>query len=560
MSLKKISFLLLCLALTLSMIVGCTAKSTTTPPSTTPSTESEASGDESTDTPEPFPGCDHKSTQKISDKAATCTVDGYKNKQKCKDCGQILDASGTILPAEGHKYKNRSCIYCDKPEPDVATEGVFEGTDTYWILYTDGELEIGGTGPTPDLAEQEDSYFYKYNKAVTSIVVYHGVTRIGNNLCRVLKEAETISISSSVTEIGDHAFDGWELEKLYLSTRLKWLGDENFTSNKLFFLELPNTLEYVGAGCFESTQLISMRVPDSIKTFKTVKGQFANLENLAYTGTESQFMTLELGKHMKVDGKCALVNLLYNYTAEANDLPYCTKRGLKDGDFTYIIYTDKTARITKYSGSSEDLIIPEKLGGYTVTGIHSTCFEENKRLVKITLPKTMKTIGREAFLNSTLSELVILSSELRVADDAFKGCVSLTKMTFDGFFTDVGHSAFSATHLSNFKLSPKMDAVRASAFAQTEIKLTDFTQFEYIGDSAFAYTSIDQEIDLTGVKEIGMGAFYRAGIKGATVTGVEKICAYAFNLNSSLNKDNVKDLDGVKTVDPTAFDFTYPEI
>lgn len=554
---KKSLCLTVCLLLTAATLLSCGRATTAPSLPASPSEDSFSEDDPSKGETET--GCPHSSTKRIADKDATCTKDGYKDKLKCTDCNETLDASGTVIYAKGHQYKNRSCIYCDKAEPDVATEGVFEGTNTYWKLYTDGELEIGGEGATPDFDEKDNSYFYQYNKAVTSIVVYNGVTRIGDNLCRVLKEAESISISSTVTEIGDHAFDGWELDSLTLPLRLERLGEENFTSNKLFFLELPNTLKYVGAGCFESTQLITLRVPSSITTFNTVKGQFSNLENLAYTGSEEQFMRLELGKHMKVDGKCALVNLLYNYTDEAKKLPYCTKRGLKEGDFTYIVYTDKTARISKYSGSTEDLIIPEKIDGYTVTGIHSTCFEENGSLVKVTLPKTLKTIGREAFLNSSISELVILSPEVRVADSAFKGCASLSKMTFEGYFADLGHGSFSATHVENIRLSPKADAIRDSALAQTEVKITDFTQFDYIGDSALAYTSLNASLNLTGVKEIGFGAFYRAGVLEADVTNVERINAYAFNLNGNLDSKNVKGLSTVKSIDPAAFDFNVTQ-
>ncbi len=552
MLLKKTLCILLCLLTAAGILVSCSKGQTTIP--ALPSSPSGETG-ESGSTDLPPAGCLHTNTKRIADKDATCTADGYEDKLKCKDCGEVLDASGTVLYAKGHQYKNRSCVYCDKPEPDVATEGVFPGTSTYWKLYTDGELEIGGEGATPDFDEADDSYFYKYNKAVTSIVVSRGVTRIGDNLCRVLKEAESISISSTVTEIGDHAFDGWELEELNLPLRLEKLGDENFTSNKLFFLELPNTLTYVGAGCFESTQLITLRVPSSVTTFKTVKGQFSNLENLAFTGSMEQLMHLDLGRHLKVDGKCALVNVLCNFTDAANSLPYCTKRGQKEGDFTYIVYTDKTARISKYSGTAEDLVIPEKIGGYTVTGIHNTCFEESGALVKVTLPKTLKTIGREAFVDSSISELVILSPEVRVADFAFKGCASLSKLTFEGVFTDIGHGAFSATHISNINLSPKMDALRESALAQTEVKIRDFTQFDYIGDSALAYTSLGSDIDLTGVKEIGFGAFYRAGVLGANVTNVGKIGAYAFHLNGNLDNDNVIGIATVKSIDPAAFEF-----
>jgi hypothetical protein len=550
MDFKKTLSLILCTLCVLGALSSCNDKTpSVSSPSTPPFTES---GDSSL---ENVSSCSHENTKKAADQSVSCTVDGYKDMLRCKDCGDLLTNTGKILPAKGHQYKNRKCTYCGKFEPDLAVEGSFEGTETYWKLYTDGELEIGGKGATPDFDLKENSYFYRYNKAVTSIVVYDGVTRVGDGLCRVLKEAKTISISSSVTEIGDHAFEGWELTKLNLPLRLRSLGKDNFTCNKLFFLDLPYGLESVGPGCFESTQLITIRVPTSIKVFETVSGQFQTLENMVFAGSREQTERLALYKHLKLDGKCALVNVYYNFKDEASSLPYCTKRGLKEGDFTYIVYSDKTARISGYSGSSKDLVIPEKIGVYTVTGIHTTCFEENMRIAKVTLPKTLKTVGREAFVGSSLSSLVILGDELRIADFAFKNCTSLTSLEMNGTFLDVGHGAFGGTHVSNFKLSPKMDAVRASAFAQTEIKITDFTQFEYIGDSAFAYTTISDSINLKGVKEIGFGAFYRAGVYGADVTGVKVIKDYAFNLNGGLSKENVIGLSAVPSVSETAFDF-----
>ena len=553
MFLKKLLPFILALLCIAGCFSACNGQKTSNPSTDSSPDASLPSGGENSviDT-----GCAHKNTKKISSKEPTCITEGYSDRLKCKDCGEILDTTGSIQPALGHQYKGQQCIYCDKPEPDVAVEGQFEGTQVFWRLYSDGELEFTGSGATPDFPAGQNSYFYRYNKAVTSIVVYDGITRIGDGLCRVLKEAETISIASSVTEIGDHAFEGWELEELNLSMRLKKLGKDNFTSNKLFFLELPGSLEYVGSGCFESTQLITLRVPDSITTFETVEGQFSALENLAYTGTMEQLMRLDLGKHLLVDGKCANVEVHLEYTDEADDLPYCTKRGKTFGDFTYIVYSDNTARISKYNGSEKDLVIPSKVDSYTVTGLYHNCFEENKSISKVTIPKTVKKIEREAFLDSTLSELVILSEEIEVGDSAFDGCNSLNKLTFDGVFTDVGHGAFAGTHVSNLNISEKMMAVRDSAFANSEIKISDLTQFQYIGDSAFAYTDLDCALNLQGVKEIGMGAFYKTGIESVDVTGVKHIGAYAFYLNGKLTTETVTGLDTVQSVDPTAFDFS----
>ena len=158
--------------------------------------------------------CSHENTKKIGDLEPTCTVEGYKNRLECVDCGAVLDQTGEILPALGHKFEGRKCRYCGKNEPSLMFEGVFEGSEVTYRMYDDGELALSGRGPTPSMSENENGFFFRYSRFVKSIVVYSGVTSIGDSLLRGLKDVTEISISSSVKRIGDRAFDGWSLKTL----------------------------------------------------------------------------------------------------------------------------------------------------------------------------------------------------------------------------------------------------------------------------------------------------------------------------------------------------------
>ncbi len=67
-----------------------------------------------------------------------------------------------------------------------------------------------------------------------------------------------------------------------------------------------------------------------------------------------------------------------------------------EGDYTYTV-TDSKATITGYTGTDNNLVIPDTLGGYPVTEIGSNALRE-KGLIGVTLPNTLVTIGDYAFI------------------------------------------------------------------------------------------------------------------------------------------------------------------
>ena len=67
-----------------------------------------------------------------------------------------------------------------------------------------------------------------------------------------------------------------------------------------------------------------------------------------------------------------------------------------ENGFEYTVTGDE-ATITGYTGSARSLVIPSELGGKPVTAIADKAFEGYKNMVNIYIPKTIKTIGENAF-------------------------------------------------------------------------------------------------------------------------------------------------------------------
>ena len=78
-------------------------------------------------------------------------------------------------------------------------------------------------------------------------------------------------------------------------------------------------------------------------------------------------------------------------------------------DFEYEILSDDTVAITKYIGSSSDVIIPNSLNGYTVTEITFPGFNNNTSVKSITFPDSVKSISN-CFAECTNLECIYVNS------------------------------------------------------------------------------------------------------------------------------------------------------
>lgn len=243
----------------------------------------------------------------------------------------------------------------------------------------------------------------------------------------------------------------------------------------------------------------------------------------------------------------------------------------ENGDFAYEFDSKtKSATVIGYNGSDKDVVIPEKVGKYTVNKIDRKVFShlyeiksiklpntlitiEEKAfeycigLEEITLPSSLKTIGNTAFSSCRgLKRIFIPSSVEKIGLCAFNGCTSLEEITVDenneNYFSDkygvlldkekttviqfpigserttyimpdsvttVESYAFEKTsNLKNITFSQNLSIIKSYAFQKSGIKEANFKdKLETIG--AFCFNeSMLTKIDLgNSVKEIGDSAF-----------------------------------------------------
>lgn len=134
-----------------------------------------------------------------------------------------------------------------------------------------------------------------------------------------------------------------------------------------------------------------------------------------------------------------------------------------------------TAAVTGISISNADLfdgevVIPattvSEESTYSVTSIGTTAFYNNSSILSVTIPASLKAIGRYAFFGcGGLRSLQLAEGIESIGSCAFQDCVSLISVTLPTTVTQVGANAFQGcTSLAYVGLNDHNDAIGTAVF------------------------------------------------------------------------------------------------
>ena len=147
---------------------------------------------------------------------------------------------------------------------------------------------------------------------------------------------------------------------------------------------------------------------------------------------------------------------------------YNTYTEYTSGDYKFkVLKEDRTLSITEYIGSSTDVVIPSSIVGMTVTEIAWGAFEENDKIISVTIPNTVCTIGDYVFEECKLLKTVIIPSGVtKIGYAVFRDCLNLESADIPDSVTTLGKSVFSGcVHLKTVKLSKNITQIPYGFFS-----------------------------------------------------------------------------------------------
>ena len=157
----------------------------------------------------------------------------------------------------------------------------------------------------------------------------------------------------------------------------------------------------------------------------------------------------------------AQVSLAFSFLLANNSI-------LANSDFSYMAADGSPASGIHISGCANncqaDIVIPEELDGFVVTGIGDSAFLDQD-ISSITLPDSVISIGWEAFANNGINSLNLPSSLQFINEYAFENN-QISLLAFPATIESIGFGAFRNNGLSNVTFSDGITTIGQDAFAE----------------------------------------------------------------------------------------------
>jgi len=341
----------------------------------------------------------------------------------------------TWTDAHGYTYE------CAPYNPEALNDPTACGDYAHWV-YEDGVLTITGEGEMWDYARGDRTPWNEFRHQVVKIVVSEGITRIGN-----------------------HAFENTGAREIVLPNTVEEIGSRAFIYASMDTIELPDSLvrieESAFWNCFDLTRLILPAGVDYIgdRAF----GSCSNLNRVYFEGDVPSYWGEELFLvWMDDDTRGIQVNLYYIEGAEGWTSPtwtdsngYVYNTSIYDpavindptacGDKAHWSFADGVLTITgegalwdygtafdkpweSYRWRITKIVVSEgitRLGDYV--------FYNTGNAVEVSLPETLKEIGKRAFgaCNGLVSILLPENVDV-LEDESFVFSNSLMHVYFAG--------------------------------------------------------------------------------------------------------------------------------
>ena len=333
----------------------------------------------------------------------------------------------------------------------------------------------------------------------------------------------TSTIPKTVTSIGDYAFEGCTgLTSIELPASLTSIDAYAFKGcTGLTSIELPASLKSIESSAFSNCTNIQnvvshIRKPFRISAFPAEVLSTATLtvpygRTLLYRSVSGwNFQTIK-----EMEG--TYEESTFIQFADSLTKVFCVKNWDENKDGELSLY--EASLVTSLENISRPNIVSfDELKYFENLSDIGTFFQSRTNLSSIALPKSVATIGTQAFYNCTALTSIQLPDSLEsIGKHAFYNCKALSTIQIPESVQSLGERVFeNCSGLTSATLPKGLKSIPASLFwkcsALAEVVLPD--SLEIIGGAAFKECASLTQISLPeGLSVLSGGAFDGSGLK-----------------------------------------------
>ena len=279
---------------------------------------------------------------------------------------------------------------------------------------------------------------------------------------------ETVVVGDAVTNIPDYTFNGCgKLKSVTIGNSVESIGERAFQNcEQLQSVTIGNSVESIGNGAFYNCKgLNSIVIPETVKQIEG--NAFVGCSNLTsmtvntdaigtiFSGLPS-LKTVNIGSAVTTISDDAFngCNNITSVSIESDaDFSNAGLYFTQDGIRYHVLNKNEVEVVQNFvdgtNSYSGDVVIPETVGDFAVTGIGNYAFENCDGLNSVTIGNSVETIGNNAFNNCDgLTSVIIPESVKTVGDYAFAYCDNLSEVTYNPATTTISENAFEGTKVN----------------------------------------------------------------------------------------------------------------
>lgn len=355
----------------------------------------------------------------------------------------------------------------------------------------------------------------------------------------------SIILPSTLTHIGDHAFENAYIGNLVIPDEVESLGSKSCGLPSV--LTIGSYVTDIAADAFDFEKLYTIRLkahmpPTISDAFPLTDEQNDQLTLIVNKGRFSTYDTnprwkqidriIEEGYtevYVHLDGTYTLAEEI---RVQSGYMPSVVTKMKVDGPLT-----EADLRVIK-----ENMIALTSLDLSEVTNLTEIPAGEfeGSLLTEVILPPNLEAIGDNAFKDCNLLELLELPETVKtIGNEAFRGCPKVNVKKFPAALESIGMYAFAKSGMSEVVGGDALAEIMEGAFQNcTLLERADLgkTALTKIEDRVFEGCSeLDEVILPSSVEEIGNYAFSGASLRNIDFASeVTKIGDYAFRNNRRL--------------------------
>ena len=288
-----------------------------------------------------------------------------------------------------------------------------------------------------------------------------------------------------MTSIGDNAFESSGITSVHLPNSVTHIGDFAFYGSQLSAtLTIPTTVTEIGERAFGYCSKLSKVLYNAISAEydnnnSGVGFLYSSSVNTIIIGNEVQKIptysfyytnnieTITIPESVTYIGDYAFsqCHLLTEVNYNATNVSYC---GISPFNGCNKLTTFNIGNNVQtlpgnicYDTKITSINIPN-----SVTSIGSWAFNQCTNLISITLPNSIETIENYTFQESGLTSIIIPESVTSIGSYAFSDCTNLTHVTMGNSVTSIDYEAFyNCTNLTHVTMGNSVTSIGSSAFS-----------------------------------------------------------------------------------------------